>query len=190
MTKAHKPGSQKPGSDKTKATGAKKPGAEAQGAINRGASINRAPTAKSQVKPSITLQSDTNKDKQSGKSRKQAMGGTAAQGARSTQPKEMKTTSPTQQAESYNRETRRRMQHMGMGPYGAGPADTVRDKRKKRIEKRKQRQEEVKKTVVAKGPSTNVKLGRKNTYFLLVTIGIVVLIIIVALIIRFVSHSL
>lgn len=184
MTKAHKPGSQKPGSNKTKATGAKKPGIEAQGAINR------APTAKSEVKPSITLQSVTSKDKQSGKSRKQTTGGTAAQGARSTQPKEMKTTSPMQQqAESYNREARRRMQHMGMGPYGGSPAETVRDKRQKRIEKRKQRQAEVKKTVVAKGPSTNVKLGRSNTYFLIVTIGIVALIIIVAVIIRFITHS-
>ena len=184
MTKAHKPGSQKPGSDKTKAAGAKKPGMQAQGAMNR------APTPKLQAKPSIDLQSDTNKDKQGGKSRKQPMGGTAAQGARSTQPKEMKTTSPAQQqAESYNREARRRMQHMGVGPYGGSPTDTVREKRQKRVEKRKQRQEEVKKTVVAKGPSTNVKLGRKNTYFLLVTIGIVALIIIVFVIIRFISHS-
>jgi hypothetical protein len=179
MTKAHKPGSQKPGSDKTKANGAKKPGSEAQST-----------KPKSQAEPSITLQSDTNKGKQSEKSRKQTTGGTAAQGARSTQPKEIKPTSPTQQqAESYNRETRRRMQHMGMGPYGETPADTVREKRQKRIDKRKQRQEEVKKTVVAKGPSTDVKLGRRNTYFLLVTIGIVVLIIIVALIIRFIGHS-
>ena len=183
MTKAHKPGSQKPGSDKTKATGAKKPGIEGQGAINR------APTAKSQGEPSTTLQSDTNKDKQSVKGRKQTVGGTAAQGAKSTQPKELKAPSPTQQAESYNREMRRRMQHMGMGPYGGSPADTVHDRRQKRIEKKKQRQEEVKKTVTTKGPSTNVKLGRRNTYFLVVTIGIVALIIIVAVIIRFISHS-
>ncbi len=184
MTKAHKPGSQKPGSDKTKATGAKKPGSEGQGAINR------ASTPKSQAEPSITLQGDTNKDRQGGKSRKQTTGGTAAQGARSTQPKETKAASPTQQqAESYNREMRRRMQHMGMGPYGGSPADTVRDKRQKRIEKKKQRQAEVKKTVVTKGPSTNVKLGRRNTYFLIVTVSIVVLIILVALIIRFISHS-
>jgi len=184
MTKAQKPGSQKPGSDKTKTTGAKKPGIEAQGAINR------PPTPKPQANPSSTPQSDTNKDKLSGKSRKQTMGGTAAQGARSTQPKEVKpTSSMQQQPESYNRETRRRMQHMGMGPYSETPADSVRGRREKRLEKRKQRQAEVKKTVVAKGPSTNVKLGRKNTYFLFITIGIVALIIIVAIIIRLITHS-
>jgi hypothetical protein len=184
MTKAHKPGSQKPGPDNAKATRAKKPGTEGQGAINRGATVNRAPTPKPQTEPSITLQSDTDKGKQSEKSRKSTIGGKAAPGARSAQPKEIKTPSPMQQGESYNREMRRRMQHMGMGPYSETPADTVRDRRQKRIEKKKQRQAEVKKTVVSKGPSTNIKLGRRNTYFLLVTIGIIALIIILALIIR------
>ncbi len=76
------------------------------------------------------------------------------------------------------------MQHMGTGPYGGSPTGTVRDKRQKRIDKRKQQQEEVKKTVVTKGPSTNIKLGRKNTYFVLGTLAFIVLIIVIALIIR------
>jgi len=73
---------------------------------------------------------------------------------------------------------------MGTGPYGGSQTDAVRDRRQKRIEKRKQRQEEVKKTVVAKGPSTNIKLGRRNTYFVLGTIVFIVLIIVITLIIR------
>ena len=97
----------------------------------------------------------------------------------------IKATSQSQQeAESYNREMRRRMQHMGTGPYGANTTETVRDKRQKRIDKRKQQQEEVKKTVVAKGPSTDIKLGRKNTYFVLGTLAFIILIIVIALIIR------
>src|SRR6266849_2027198 len=115
MTKAHKPGSQKPGPDKTKTTGAKKPVAGAA------SSPGGTSQSKPQSGPSITIQTDTAKSKQSGKSLKPAIGGTAISGAKSTQPKEIKTTSPSQQeAESYNRETRRRMQHMGMGPYAEG----------------------------------------------------------------------
>jgi hypothetical protein len=179
MTKAHKPGSQKPGPDKTKATGAKKPDAGAS------SSPKGTSQSKPQPGPSITFQTDTAKGKQSGKGPKSTIGGTAAPGAKSMQPKEIAATSPTQQqAESYNRETRRRMQHMGMGPYGESPTDSVRSRRQKRVEKRKQRQEEVKKTVVTKGPSTNIKLGRRNTYFLLGMIAFLLLIIILAIIIR------
>ena len=183
MTKAHdKTGSQKPGPVNSKTTPAKKPGAGASSTSSR---TGQPPSPKPQSAPSISIQTDTTKDKQSAKSRKPAIGGTAVTGAKSTQPKEIKATSPTQQeAESYNREMRRRMQHMGTGPYGGSPTDAVRDKRQKRIEKRKQRQEEVKKTVVAKGPSTNIKLGRKNTYFVLGTIAFIVLLIVIALIIR------
>ncbi len=179
MTKAHKPGSQKPRPDKMKTTGAKKPIA------GTSSSPGGTSQSKSQPGPSINIQTDTAKGKQSGKSLKPTIGGTALSGARSTQPKEVKTTSPSQQeAESYNRETRRRMQHMGMGPYAEGPADAVRSRKQKRVEKRKQRQEEVKKTVVTKGPSTNIKLGRKNTYFVIGTLGVIILLIVIALIIR------
>jgi hypothetical protein len=175
MTKAHdKTGSQKPEPVNTKTTPAKKPGAGA--------------SPKPQSVPSISIQTDTTdttKDKQSGKSHKPGVGGTAVQGAKSTQPKEIKATSPTQQeTESYNREMRRRMQHMGTGPYGGSQTDAVRNRRQKRINKRKQQQEDVKKTVIAKGPSTNIKLGRKNTYFVLGLIAFLVLLIVITLIIR------
>jgi hypothetical protein len=186
MTKAHdKTGSQKPGPVNAKTTPAKKPGAGASSTSSR---TGQPLSPKPQSAPSISIQTDTtdtSKDKQSSKSHKPAIGGTAVQGAKSTQPKEIKATSPTQQeTESYNREMRRRMQHMGTGPYGGSQTNAVHNRRKKRIDKRKQQQEEVKKTVVAKGPSTNIKLGRKNTYFVLGTLAFIVLIIVIALIIR------
>src|SRR3989442_405780 len=65
MTKAHKPGSQKPGPDKTKTTGVKKP--EAGASPSTGGS-SRPKSPKPQSEPSITLQTDTAKSKQSGKS--------------------------------------------------------------------------------------------------------------------------
>jgi hypothetical protein len=183
MTKAHdKTGSQKPGSVNAKTTPAKKPGADASSTSSK---TGQPLTPKSQSVPSISIQTDTTKDKQSSKSHKPVIGGTAIPGAKSTQPKEINTTSPTQQeTESYNREMRRRMQHMGTGPYGGSQTDALRNRRQKRIDKRKERQEEVKKTVIAKGPSTNIKLGRKNTYFVLGTIAFLVLLIVITLIIR------
>ena len=182
MTKANKPGSHKPGSDNTKATGAKKTGA---GASSLPGGTTQSAKPRSESAPAIIVESDATKGKQDMKSRKPAVGGTAVPGAKSTQPKETSTTSPTQQqTENYNREMRRRMQHMGMGPYGDSPADTVRGRKQKRLEKRKKQQEEVKKTVVTKGPSRNIKLGRRNTIFLLTIVGILLLIIILAIIIR------
>ena len=183
MTKAHdKTGSQKPGPVNAKTTPAKKPGAGASSTSSR---TGQPISPKPQSAPSISIQTDTTKDKQSGKSHKPGIGGTAVQGAKSTQPKEIKATSPTQQeTESYNREMRRRMQHMGTGPYGGNQTDVVRNRRQKRIDKRKQQQEDVKKTVIAKGPSTDIKLGRKNTYFVLGLIAFLVLLIVITLIIR------
>ena len=176
MTKANKPGSQRPGADSKKGSEPKKPGAGAASSV----------TPKTQTGSMGTVQPDANKNKQSGQGRKPAVGGTAVQGAKSTQPREVKAASPQQQqAESYNREMRRRMEHMGMTPTAENPAVTRREKRLKKIRAKKQeRREEVKKTVATKGPSTDIRLGRRNTYFLVGTISVVVLIIIVALIIR------
>ena len=184
MTKAHHntgSGSQKPGSAKatTNTTNKQATGASTSGRTQQS---NSPKTAEA---PSISVQTERSKGKQGSKIRKPVIGGTAVQGAKSTQPKEITSTSPAQQeADSYNREMRRRMQHMGTGPYGGSPTDAVRDKRQKRIDKRKKQQEEVKQTVVAKGPSTDIKLGRKNTYFVLGTILLIVLAIVVAIIIR------
>src|SRR5207248_6998666 len=146
------------------------------------------PTAsKAQANPSETSSPAPNRGKQSAKDRKPEIGGTAVTGAKSTQPKEITSTNPQQQqAESYNRQMRRRMEHLGTGPYTESPTMSVRDRKKKRLEKKKQeRLQEVKK-VVAKGPNPNrvSNLGRKNTYFILGVVAVLVLIILIFLIIR------
>ena len=125
----------------------------------------------------IAATSNQKKGKQSsGKSRQAKIGGTAVTGAKSTQQKELSTGSPSnQQPEYYNRDTRRRMEHMGTGPYTERASVDPRDRRKKRKERLQERQDRVKQLVNARGPSRDVKLGRRNTYFL---IGIVLFIII------------
>lgn len=140
-----------------------------------------------QTPGSGSTQASSARGKQSGKNRRPAVGGTAVPGAKSTLPKEMPTSqtpNAQQQAETYNRDMRRRMQHMGTGPYSEPAPMPARKKAQKRMDERKKRQEEVKKTVVTKGPSTNIRLGRRNTYFVLGTFAFVVLVIVIAVILR------
>ncbi|MGH2496609.1 MAG: hypothetical protein ACRDIV_18065 [Ktedonobacteraceae bacterium] len=171
MPKVNKPGGDKPETGKTK------------------------PKQKQEQTPNITIattppastQAASSKGRPGGKNRKPAIGGTAVPGARSMRPKEMPTSqnpNAEQQAETYNRDMRRRMQHMGTGPYSEPAPVPARKKAQKRMEERKKRQEEVKKNVISKGPSTNIRLGRRNTYFVLGTLALVVLIIVIAVIIR------
>lgn len=168
MPKVNKSGSEKPENNDPKAVETKKTGAQSS--------------------PATSASTETNKSKQSGKNRKSTVGGRAVAGARSTQPREVKAVTPQeQQAESYNREMRRRMQHLGMGPYNENPAMRAGEQRRKRIEKRKRRQEEVKK-VVSQRPKPNLSLGRRNTYFLIAVVAIIVLIIVLALIINHPFH--
>ena len=178
MTKVNKPGSQKSGTNSPKETDTKKTTSSRR-------SQAQSPAPKPQQAQPASSQAAADKSKQSEKNRKPAIGGTAVTGAKSTQPREVKAATPAeQQAENYNRETRRRMQHMGTGPYSQNPSQALRDRRQKRLDKKKRRQEEVKKEVVTRGPSTNIRLGRRNTYFLVGTVTIILLIIIVALIVR------
>ena len=167
MTKVNKPGPQKPekkaGTAKT--TEAKKTGAAQEQVV---ASKDSVPA---------------NKGKQSAQSDQPRIGGTAAPGAKSTRPKEITSTNPQQQqAESYNRDMRRRMEHLGAGP-GQGSA---KDPRQKRLEKKKKRTEERRqevKKVAATGPR-NISLGRRNTYFLIAVVAVIILVIIVAYLIN------
>jgi hypothetical protein len=170
MPKANKPGGDRPESGKTQPK---------QGETPR--------IIIAQAAGSGTTQGSPARGKQGGKNRKPAIGGTAVPGAKSTRPKEVPTTqtpNAQQQAETYNRDMRRRMQHMGTGPYSEPAQMPARKKVQRRMEERKKRQEEVKKTVVTKGPSTDIKLGRRNTYFVLGTLAFVVLVIVIAVIIR------
>ena len=181
MSKVNRPGSQRPEQNNPKAADAKK------GRDQSGPSGEQPTAPKAQANLSATGGPTANRGKQSGKTRKPEIGGTAVSGARSTQPREITSTNPQQQqAESYNRQMRRRMEHLGTGPYTESPTMSVRDRKKKRLEKKKQeRLQEVKK-VVAKGPNpTRVSnLGRKNTYFILGVVAVLVLLIVIFLIIR------
>lgn len=171
MPKANKPGGEKPASGKN--TPSKQP--EAPKIILTQATASSSSAASSA------------RGKQQGKNRRPAIGGTAVPGAKSTQPKEMPTSqtpNAEQQAETYNREMRRRMQHMGTGPYSEPAAVPARKRAQKRLEERKKRQEEVKKVIATKGPAKDSRLGRRNTYFVLGTIALVVLIIVIALILH------
>jgi preprotein translocase subunit SecF len=151
------------------------------------------PPKAAEMKASTEQQAQVKKDqpaadksKQSGKSDKSRVGGTAVPGAKSTQPREVHTTSPAkQEAESYNRMMRRRMQHLGTGPYGEDPAAAAHEKRQKRVERKKkrieERRQEAKKSI---GPGFSTALGRRNTYFLIAIVAIIVIVIVLAIIIN------
>src|SRR5579875_2513938 len=82
MAKQNRPGAQKAGSDDTQAE------------------------KQQQIQPASSA-SSTSKGKSGAKSRKPTIGGTAVQGAKSTQPKELSTATPVnRQPEYYNREMR------------------------------------------------------------------------------------
>ncbi len=157
MAKANRPGSQKSGTEHTSKNEKQAPQQQQQ------IHVTSSPTPSSANQP---------KGKQSGQRRKTTIGGTAIQGARSTQPKEVPT-GPTanQKPEFYNRVTRRRMEQMGTGPYNERATVDPRERRKKSQQKR---QDKIKALVDAKGPGRDIKLGNRNTYFL---IGVVVVLI-------------
>jgi hypothetical protein len=169
MPKVNKPGSQQPEQNAPKKS-------------NTGGTSSPSPNV---VQLSTSSSSTSTKGKQRGKSGKSTIGGTAVPGAKSTQPKEIKSTNAQeQQAESYNREMRRRMQHMGVGPTAENAALNPRQRRLKRLErKRQERLTEVKKTV-AKGPKPNTALGRRNLYFLIGVVALLVLLIVLFILIR------
>jgi hypothetical protein len=165
-----------------------KPGGDKSTAGNTQSKRQEAPKITIEQTPgSGSAQATPVRGKQGGKNRRPTIGGTAITGARSTRPKEMPTSqtpNAEQQAETYNRDMRRRMQHMGTGPYSEPAPVPARKKAQKRIEERKKRQAEVKKNVISKGPSTDIKLGRRNTYFVLGALAFVVLVIVIAVIVH------
>ena len=181
MVKASRSGSQKAGSNDIQAN---KGSAQAQPTGQPSTNI-QASKSSSQTQPA-SVSTDQKKGKQSSKSRQSRVGGTAVAGAKSTQQKELTTGSPAnQQPEYYNRDTRRRMEHMGTGPYTERTsANDPRERRKKRKERLEERQERIKHLVDARGPSRNVKLGRRNTLFLIGIAAVLVILIVAFIIIR------
>jgi hypothetical protein len=126
-----------------------------------------------------------NKGKQSPKNTRSRVGGTAVAGAKSMQPKEITATNPQQQqAESYNRDMRRRMEHLGTAPGQS--TNTLQNQRQKRLDRRKRRIEERREKIrkVAAGGPSKITLGRRNTYFLIGVVLLIVLFIIIAVLIN------
>ena len=167
MPKSNKHGSQLPesGTNTTNATNASK--------------NNTAPP----TPPSDSMQPPPNQNKQSGKSNKSRVGGTAVQGAKSMQPKQMTSNNPQQQqVESYNRQMRRRMEHMGTSPAQNSGMERNRKRMAKRKQRIDERRAEVKK-VAASGPR-DIRLGRNVIYFLIVVGVIVVALIVIAIVVN------
>ena len=135
--------------------------------------------------PQVAQQKSTVKKSTSRGNRTQ-IGGTAVPGAKSTTPKPPPATSnpSQQQTESYNRDMRRRMQHLGTGPYSENQRATPQEQRKKRIERRKQRLEEERERLRRSSPTGKVTLGRKNLYFVIGVAALIVLLIVIFVILR------
>ncbi len=130
-----------------------------------------------QAAPSSTTTSSSRKSRAGGKTNRPQIGGTAVPGAKSTQPKQpAASNNPNQQQiETYNRTMRRRMEHLGAGPYSENQKmQAVQEQRKKRIERRKQRIEERRQEIKRRSPIGKITLGRRNLYFIIVVILLIV----------------
>jgi cobalamin biosynthesis Mg chelatase CobN len=121
------------------------------------------------------------------RSNKQRIGGTAVPGAKSTQPKPISSSNDPnqQQTESSNRDMRRRMQHLGTGQYSQEKSvETLQQRRKKQVTQRKQRLEEQREKVRKSLPGGKITLGRRNTYFLIGAVVLIVLLIVLFVVLR------
>jgi cobalamin biosynthesis Mg chelatase CobN len=138
------------------------------------------------VRPSATT-SRRKKRHKTGGSNKPRIGGTAVPGAKSTQSKSISSSNDPnqQQAESSNRDMRRRMQHLSAGQYSQEKSiETLQHRRKKRVAQRKQRLEEQREKVRKSLPGGKITLGRRNTYFLVGAVVLIVLLIAVFVVLR------
>ncbi len=181
MTRANRAGAQPPEDDsksraKTTGTGSTP--------ATRGDTMQK-PTVQSTTPSGAATAKPTGKGKQSGKSTRPVIGGTAVAGAKTTQPKAVSQSNnpQQQQAENYNRSMRRRMQKLGTGPYSESLAATAQERRQKRIERKKRKSAELRQQVT-RGQRVNLSLGKRNTYFLIAMIALLVIIIVIAIIIR------
>ncbi|GCE10421.1 hypothetical protein [Tengunoibacter tsumagoiensis] len=119
--------------------------------------------------------------KKKGKSTRPQIGGTAVAGAKSTQIREFSGTNnpQQQQEEAANRLMRRRMQALNGGEDQQ--VESAQMKRKKQIERRKQRLEERRAELRKSLPNGGkFSLGRRNLYFILGVVVIIVLLILFA----------
>ncbi|GAC1390450.1 MAG: hypothetical protein NVSMB38_08290 [Ktedonobacteraceae bacterium] len=138
--------------------------------------------------PTYTADQTSGKRRDKGKNSKPRVGGTAVPGAKSTQPKQITSTNDPnqQQAESYNRTMRRRMEQLGTGPTSEEDrGKSLQDRRKKQIERRKEKLEErraeLRKSMPGGGRLT---LGSRNTYFIIAVVIIIILLIVIFILLR------
>jgi pyridoxine 5'-phosphate synthase PdxJ len=165
---------------------------------NRGPGTSKAADAQKNTQAQATSASTpsatssvTKKGGQGSKGNKPRVGGTAVSGAKSMQPKSVSTSSDPnqQQIDNSNRDMRRRMQHLGTGPYAENKsAQKMQEKRRERIERRKNRLEEKRAELRKSVPGGKITLGRRNTYFLIAVMAIVVLLIVAFVVLRTVLH--
>lgn len=120
------------------------------------------------------------------KGNKSRVGGTAIPGAKSTLPKPLPTgnNAAKQEAESYNRNMRRRMQHLGTNPNDNQKVNTAQEQRRKRIERRKQRIEEERARLRRSTPGGKITLGRRSLYFIIGVTVLIVLVIVIFVVLR------
>jgi hypothetical protein len=147
----------------------------------------KSPTGQT-AKPSTSASSSPRKAGTGGKREKSSIGGTAIPGAKSTLPKPPPTGNDPnkQQIESYNRTMRRRMQQLKAGPYAEQERmQTLQERRQKRIERRKGRLEEKREDLKKSLPGGKITLGRRNTYFLIAVVAIVILLIVAFVVLRY-----
>ncbi|HLJ36142.1 MAG TPA: hypothetical protein VKU38_20960 [Ktedonobacteraceae bacterium] len=174
MPKANKHGSQQPESG-TKATNTAKTANASKNSTTSGATP--------QTPVPDTMQPPPNRSKQGSKSNRSRIGGTAVQGAKSLQPKQMTSSDPQQQqVESYNRQMRRRMEHMGTSPTQNAGLERNRKRMAKRRQRIEERRAEVKK-VAASGPR-DIRIGRNVIYFLIAVGVVIVALIVIAIVVN------
>src|SRR5258708_8385486 len=120
-------------------------------------------TEKPQPAPTASTSAEEHKNRGGSKSsNKQRIGGTAVPGAKSAQPKPVSTSNnpQQQQADSYNRTMRRRMDNMGMATSDS-QAQTLQNQRKNRIARKKQRLDERRQEIRKNMPSGGIQLARQ-----------------------------
>jgi hypothetical protein len=145
------------------------------------------------TKPAATT-TTSRKNRSSKKNQRLQIGGTAVSGAKSTQPKQSpQTNNPQQQEiEGYNRTMRRRMQHMGAGPY-AGEQQNVKtqqQKRKEKIERLKQRRAAQVAAVKKSLPGGKISTDTKRVYYLVAGVAIAIVAVILLFVILRATHTL
>jgi hypothetical protein len=139
-----------------------------------------------------TATTTSGKNRPGKKNKRLQVGGTAVPGAKSTQPKQNPPTNNPQQQEidGYNRTMRRRMQHMGTGPYAGEQqkVKTLHERRKERIERVKQRRAAQVAAVKRSLPGGKLSTDTKRVYYLIAGVAIVIVAVILLFVILRVTH--